>query len=368
MLTRILLRLLPAALAAGLLAAAPAQAYTDVAYSVEYEAGGEFTYADYDGIDDFWVANDIHMYFAYDGRLSGAVVFRDGHLFETWGSELPNSEAAGTWELRSSAGNQTCEGSDTHPSHGWTRIAPQFDDSEDVIPLDGLEHVYLRPFDEFEPLWSCPDDTNFMWDLVMTGMADGNMYEDGVLAPGANPFDMLFDLPPEAIGMGYVEQLIPTQRFEGEERCPTSANLHVVNCVLEWSGKIKLRKLWERQVAPSSDPVPPSEEPAPAEVDRRTARIDAKAGKARFDVSCTAACSGTAALHPAAAAKASASARRPLAVRRFALPAAGSERVTLRLGRSARRAFQRARFARLVVRTNSAGAPSTTTLRLRVRR
>jgi hypothetical protein len=324
--------LLPLVLAAALAPAATARAATDVAYEVGIEASGTFSYASFEGDDDYWNAEEIELDLAYEGTLGDEVVFRDGELISVEGAELPDAAVGGTWTRRGPDGTKVCEGFDDQPASGWMSIAPQYDASEEPIPLDDQEHVYLRPFDHLEPLWSCPDDANFQWELVWTEMAWDAVNDDGTLLAGRNPFDARFELPPEAIGMGYVEQVIPPQVFDTEATCPTGARTGVLWCRLEWSGVVTFRKVWERS-APGGSPTP---SPGAATVRAGRARLDLRHRRARVDVACSAACAGTVSIGSRTAGE-------------FALAEAGTVTATARLTRRETRALRRGGTRRLRV-------------------
>jgi hypothetical protein len=317
------------ALSAALLGAGSAHAARDVAYSVSVEAAGSFRYASFEGDSEYFSAEEVDLEFAYEGALGEEVVFRNGHVFEAWGSDLPTITVAGAWTRRSPSGTVTCADIDEQAAHGWMRIAGRFDRGEDVVPLDGQEHLHLRPFDEFEPSWDCPDDMNFSWSLATAER---------------NPFDILFELPPEAVGMGYVEQLIPPQVFEGEERCPTGGRTGVTECRLEWSGKVVFRKLWEKATTPF--------------VSASGARLSPRAERVSFELTCVAACSGTATFRIPGGKAARA---------RFEAPAGAMRVISVELGAKARRAARRGRTGKLVVRATADGRSSSRTFTLRKR-
>ena len=323
------LRISILAITAALLGAGSAHAAGDVAYSVSVEATGSFRYASLEGDGEYFSAEEVDLEFAYEGALGEEVVFRNGHVFEARGSDLPTITVAGAWTRRSPSGTVTCADIDEQAAHGWMRVAGRFDAGEDVVPLDGQEHLYLRPFDEFEPSWDCPDDMNFSWSLATADR---------------NPFDILFELPPEAVGMGYVEQLIPPQVFEGEERCPSGGRTGVTECRLEWSGKVVFRKLWEKAATPL--------------ISASSARLSRRAERVTFELACLAACRGTASF------------RIPggnVARARFDAAAGAMRVVTVELGAKARRAARRGRTGKLVIRATAGGKRSSRTLTVRRR-
>jgi hypothetical protein len=176
--------------------AAPAQAATDVAYSLEVVTQGTFAYEEYEKIGDYWNREEVALDFDYLGHLD-QVVFRDGKLFEAKGRDLPEGTITGKVIQSGNAGARTCTGFDGASTQGWMRFAGQYRPDEDVVPLDGEEHVYLRPFDRYRGGWSCGGDWNFSWDLTAVDSIAG-VEADGAddTKPGDNPFDVLFSLPP----------------------------------------------------------------------------------------------------------------------------------------------------------------------------
>lgn len=73
---------------------------------------------------------------------------------------------------------------------------------------------------------------------------------------GRHTFDLAFSLPRDILGMGYIEQLVGPKRLTGAD-CPGFLEGETTDCVMEWSGKVELRKLSERTTgAPAPAPVP----------------------------------------------------------------------------------------------------------------
>jgi hypothetical protein len=383
-----------AALALGLaaVAAAPAGAavvHKDVAYWVEFQGEGDYHYAEHRDFGTLWDETEMLLDFRFGGVID-EVVFRDGHLFDTTGIDIPSGQATGTLGFVEGGDRPrrtgTCDTDGDDPVVGRAELRGQYLDGEPV-PLDGEDHVFLRPFDHLEVGFAnCPELAAGTNSTVLGGPRFDRYPDDnGVLRGGDHLFDMPFSLPREAVGMGYIEQLIPEQTFEGVE-CPNGFVPEVTTCSMRFHGKLVFRKGWEKEVRSGGEVVPPSTNPAdevqlvplaplvpPAAPSRprspaTSSRAALKGSTASFRQSCAAACTGTASVFPAGAGARAAAKRKPLARTRFKLRAGATRAVRLKLSRKALRAARRARGLRIVVATRSGGVTVTRTLKVAVRR
>lgn len=368
----------------------------DITYAVEIDGEGTYTHSVKDVGPDGWDGHDVKVTFYYKGAIGDGVVFRNGVPFDTKADDLPDGLAAGFWQQTSSNGNgPECLSNVDDPSKGWMRFVEDGDLPGSVAALDDDLHLWLRPFDAFDVGFDCPGLDQHPGVSLNTAFGEAQ-YEDGTPEFGLQPFDATFTIPRDVIGMGYIEQLIPLQVFEGE-RCPHFLGEEVETCRLEWEAKIKLTTLSEKPIdggttppvqQPQTQPPPPSQPPAPPKppapkpdpedddwlvplVPAAKASLSQTAAKASFSVSCAAGCTGTASLTAGTGAKASTAARKrpkPLARASFKLAKGQTKRVTLKLGAKARRAVKKAGGARVVVRTVAGGKATTKTLKLRLPR
>lgn len=354
--------------------APPAHAATvthkDVAYSVEYSGIGKYDRLDQSDMGtEYWTEDEINLDFMFSGSIDDGVVFRDGHPFDTSGRELGTDTVSGKITYRGAGvGSFDCSVDDNVFATGWMRL---MDDPDELVPLDGERHMWVRPFERFDVTFDCGGSHPSI-DLAEFGDLD----ENGEVIAGKHTFDTPFSLPPEVFGMGYIEQIIDT-RVVTEERCP-SRTYDTVTCRLEWSGKVKFRKLWEKEVksengevvppstgpgeapkAPAPTPPPPPK-PAPkppvAEddlelaplVEQGSAKLDASGKNATVTVTCGGGCAGTASIIAGGAGGARAAASRPLASAKFRVPAGRkATKVRVKLGAKARKKLRRARSAKL---------------------
>ena len=359
-------RLLLTLLALGLLLPATAGAagtYKDIAYSVDYAGVGTYEKIDrYDYGEDTWHEEETSLDFTFEGQMNDGVVFRNGHPLDVSADDISSSSATGFYEIRGSGGTERCPVVDEDASHGLMRFT-----EPELNALDGETHVILRPFDRFEPMFDCGD--SFPGAMLVDPWdhdAEGNV------VPGGQQFDVEFTLPPEVFGMGYIQQLIPVQINTGA-RCPGAIEDATQTCKLEWSGKVILRKLWEKTgtfddlrpapaptPAPEVAPPPPPKPPIPPKppvadddefliplIEPGSAKVDASGKTATVTVTCGGGCAGTASVI-AGGPGARAAASKPLASARFRVPAGRKKaRVRIKLGSAARRKLRRARSAKL---------------------
>jgi hypothetical protein len=371
---------LAAALALGV-SAAPALAAglpstgKDIAYAIQLDGEGTYKYSErVDRDDTDWYGHDVNLSFGYHGAISDGVVFRDGSPIDTTGDDLANGFASGGWlDTGSVPALASCASTEEPATHGWMRLLDDVDINGGLEPLDGNLHLWLRPFDKYEVRFDCGGDSNPVVDLVLPSGADENAYDDkGNVRFGHNPFDIDFQLPKDIIGMGYIEQLIPATTVVGAA-CPGWINDMTTECKLEWHATIKLTKLWERAI-PRTPPQPaPDDDLLVPLVPQRKAKLSRDGSRASFSVSCPAGCTGSASLTAGTgatprAASAKVKTAKPLARVTFKVAKGKTRRVTLRLGRKARRAVRRAGGARVVVRITTGGKRTTKTLTLRLPR
>ncbi|HEU4975914.1 MAG TPA: hypothetical protein VFT50_12545 [Baekduia sp.] len=373
----------------------------DIAYAIQLDGEGTYKYSDHvDQGGTNWYGHDVGLNFEYHGQIGDGVVFRNGSPFDTTADDLPNGFAAGGWQdTGSGPASPMCPSNGEEGVHGWMRLLDDVDINGGLDPLDGNVHLWLRPFERYDVGFTCggENDSHPGVSLVLPSGSDENAFDEhGEIRFGHNPFDIDFQLPRDIIGMGYVEQLIPTTTIVGAA-CPGWIDDQTTECKLEWHATIKLTKLWEK-AAPSSggstdagqqaqQPQPPApdddllvplvpDKPTPPESDddllvplvpQGKASLSKDGGKASFSVSCSAGCSGTATLTAGTGRGGVRAARaaKALARTRFTVPKGATRRVTLKLGAKARRAVRRAHGARIVVRTTSAGRRSTKTLVVR---
>ena len=352
-----------------MVAATPAHAaiHKDIAYAVSYEGAGKYQKIDRSDHGEDWTEEEVNLQFTFSGEINDGVVFRDGHPFDKSGDDLGESTIAGDIQYRGSGGGLTCPVmADKSWATGWMRL---MEDPDEVVPLDGETHLWIRPFDQFIADFDCGG--SFPGASLTTF---DTLDEDGYAKAGTHTFDTPFSLPREVFGMGYVEQLIPLQVVDGE-RCPGRL-YDTTTCRLEWSGKVIFRKLWEKTVkidppaapapAPKSDDddflvplVPPAPKPAPKPpadeddwlvplVQQSSAKVDASGSSASVTVTCATGCSGDIELVPLTTGGARAAAKpKAIAKARFRVPAGKPTKVRLKLGREARRALRRTRRAQL---------------------
>ena len=353
--------------------APPAHAATvthkDIAYAVHYEGVGKYYKLDqHDMGTEYWGEEEVNLDFTFSGDINEGVVFRDGHPFDKSGRDLGEDTVTGSIEYRGAGGaGMTCPVDDNVFATGWMRL---MEDPSEVVPLDGETHVWVRPFERFEVNFDCGGSHPSV-DLAEIG----EMEENGEITAGRHTFDTPFSLPREVFGMGYVEQLIPTQVVTGE-RCPTRT-YDTVECRVEWSGKVIFRKLWENTVTsedgevlppsthkgdiPMDIPplIPPAPKPAPKPpvsdddlelvplVQPDSAKLDASGKTATVTVTCGSGCAGTASII-AGGSGARAAASKPLASAKFRVPAGKkAAKVRVKLGAKARKKLRRARSAKL---------------------
>ena len=196
--------------------------------------------------------------------------------------------------------------------------------------------------------------------VAFASTCEGGMYPPTSQLPMAaaeGATTQRFFLPREATRMGKIIQLVkagPDQK----DRCALQM---LDTCTFDWSGKLTfefvgyLDKVDQGPIDEDDIPLPPGPKPAdPGDLDDIFIPIPpkAKVGKggksASLKLECAAACSGTVKAFPARGAKASATARKPLATKRFTAPAGKPVTVTLRFRGKARRAVRRAGTVRLV--------------------
>lgn len=328
--------------------------------------------------------------------MGAGVIFRNGSPFDTEVDDLPDGLATGEYAMRGNGPvDPPCTATpDDDPTKGWMEFVDAADLPGGLPTLDDEVHLFLRPFDAFDVTFECTTDSHPGVSLARP-FGDDAHYDDGTVKFGSNPFDIAFSLPREALGMGYIEQLIPIQAFEGE-RCPHYGEYETTKCRLAWQAKIKFTKLWEKPIDATATPTPtatstpapvppaaPDDDwlvplvPAPAPDDddwlvplvpAAKASLSSNARKASFSVACAGGCTGTATLTAGTGPGArAAKARKPLAKTSFKVAKGRTRRVTLKLGGKARRAVKRAGGARVVVRTRAGGKTTTTTLKLRLK-
>lgn len=350
--------LVPLVLIAPALLPAVAAAGTEVTYGVKYSGAGTYHQVDRWESGDAWGEAETELGFAFSGEIADGVVFRDGDLVELSGQDLSDAAASGTQVWRGSGGaGETCRTVDgADDAHGWMRFQ---DALGDLVSLDGEEHVFLRPFDSWIVALECGASTS---GVRLTN--DTDMTEEGVVAAGRHTFDLAFSLPRDILGMGYIEQLVGPKRLTGAD-CPGFLEGETTECVMEWSGKVELRKLSERTTgAPAPAPAPtPAPTPVAEEEDWLVPLVPAKGATVSKDgktaavkVTCASGCAGEIALIPLTGGKAGRAGAAPkrgpkaLAKKRFTLAAApGARTIKLKLPAKARKALKKAKKAKLKI-------------------
>lgn len=188
--------------------AAPARADgmgKDIAYAVRVDGSGTYAYTGSD---------DVSLRFTYSGSIGDGVVFRNASPFDTTGQDIPVATATGTY------GSGCTVDQGFPPAHGRMRF---LDADEELVPLDGSVHMWLRPLDALQVQFACPGDEDVHPSVDIALPTADDAYEpDGTVKLGQNPFDIAFDVPRDIIGMGSIQQLDPARTIEGV-RCPATS-------------------------------------------------------------------------------------------------------------------------------------------------
>lgn len=328
--------------------AAPAAAVSrDVAYAVDVRLEGRYVYQERsDSGEGFWTGQQTAIGFEATGRLD-QVVFRSGSPDPTAEQDISDGVAGGEYLFSGSDGGRTCRiYSDDDPTQGTMRIADELEVTDDLQPLDGETKIWLRPFDRYRISVVCPDGTNSSVELT-TPNGSERYLPDGAIWPGRHPFDIRFGLPRDTVGMGYIEQIIPERRLEGEA-CPGWNAGFTERCELTWEARVRFRKRWARaRVAPAR------------------ARLERRARRVVLDLRCAGGCSGEATV------QAGTKGRGPVLARtRYRVADGRTAAVAVPLSARARRAVTAAGAARLTLTTTATGErePERRTLTLRLPR
>ena len=402
-----MLRFLLATLAGALLLASPAaQAQTAPYYEVEYEvaltvtADWAISQADVDDYPKRTFQGNAKTTFT---AKVGDVLFRNGRLLSLMPMgpvTVPTTSGGGTtvtktWdasEQRELTTNGTCTAM-TAPYNGYAKIEREAEQAEDTE-----ETLNMRLVDALPTSFDCTYGDSPAADLAY----NGNPFPDAV-------FDAQFSLPHEAIGMGKIIQNIyasPANR--SPQFCPAK-DVHTTSCEFNWTGQLTFTKVAEWQYGietPGQQPPSPPFDPRADAISRAVEQYgkepfdpradaiskaveqygketmdpraqiisDAVAQYGReiqFKAGCTAGCTGTAVITPAAGPtpKAYAAARKALAKLRFKVAAGKPRIIRLKLTPKARAALRRARNAKVHITLKPRSGPTRkVTLALRKKR
>lgn len=238
-------------------------------------------------------------------------------------------------------------------------------EADGVTAVDGgiaMTDVQAPPTDEpGAALIVRPFDGVRMHATCTGGLAGHNQLTiwNGAQPPEA--FDHRFFLPKEATDQALIIQHVE-QQPDQRGRCAMSGP-NTKSCTLQWSGKLTFELVEVTKTPPpvSYDdlffplrPQPDSDDDfvlplEPHDPDLRKPTLSPRGDKASVEVSCPGGCAGTVKAYAAAGAKASSSASRPLATKRFRAPAGRPRKVVLRFAGPARAAIRKAGAVRLVV-------------------
>ena len=250
-------RSLVAALAATSIAAtvaAPAPAAqkprfdTEVVYDVSYETVGSYAWGEVlDHQDTVGSREEQRVAFSFKtaGQL-GKVVFRNGSPVDYRAVADSDGLARGEMmlEQRSDDGivKVTCQ---ADVVEDITEGYAAFGDADEVlVRLDSTLDVFLHPYDSVRAIFNCDDGST--QSAYLDNGGDGSAI--GEQLRGTGIFDIAFELPRETVGMGYVEQLVPTKAIAGAD-CPAQGGNggETTECRLEWSATVKLRKVSQQR-------------------------------------------------------------------------------------------------------------------------
>jgi hypothetical protein len=253
----------------------------------------------------------------------------------------------------------SCAGSSTQPIAGPSITASV------LTPLDGGALLTVKPFSDITLLWTCTGPSTFPSALVLPNLAgpDGN-----------GPFDIAFALPAEASGMGKVIQLV--NKDVPTDQCPLRTP-STTTCTLHLEGQVTFQRIGQHTEQPpaSGDDLLTPLGPKKTVEDLLTplvkkAKLAGDGSATTFTFTCGAGCTLTARVYGGGGGPRAASAPAPLATKRITLAHGGTRHVTMRFGKSVRRAIKRAGGVRLqlVVKPLDDGRAAKRTLTLRLPR
>ena len=374
-------------------AAAPGLAHAGSEYRVEAVGSGTYKLNLDLGSGGNIETRTTEASFSWSSRLDGVRFDDTGVLQGTYTTPTQPTALEGTVKrtydtvskVPAYSSHIVCEGKDVR------------DEPLSVTSLDGAGPtpygLRFKPFDHVEFVdHKCPGSAIDPTDLFET---DGDPHALWEPAGDMSVFEQRFELPPEAVGMGKIVQVVkpqPGQVLAGN--CPGYSQQEGERCTatLAWSGTITFTKTGGTSAAKPVDegddliaPLVPAKKPAIDEGDDLIAplvpakkpvidegddliaplvpakpKVGPGAKTMTFRASCPAGCAGTAVVTAAGGARASAASR---AVLRFRVAAGGPKTVRLTLPASVRRKLRGARRAKLVVTmTPPKGAARKTTL------
>jgi hypothetical protein len=249
----------------------------------------------------------------------------------------------------------------------------------------------FRPGEHFEVMFACPmsdhpgDASHPSFDLLQAGVGTGVVPE-----VGSGPLDLNYAMPPEAVGMGYVEHIVRPEAWQTDAQACPGRGEDTIGCKLDWEARVVMRKTGEK-----GDPAPAPPKPAPTPdndddllvplvppkpapeadddllvplVPQGKASLNRRGDAASFSVGCPSGCSGTGTVQAGAGGGAHASAVTRQRFR-FTVAKGKTRRVSVKLTPAVRRAVRRATGATVKITvTPKGGKPLRKTLRLKLRR
>lgn len=343
-------RAVAAALIVAGLAAAPADAATkkprEVRYKLEYSAWGSYAFHEHRNLGGE-TADE-----RYDFEITAAgdfavVTFRNGAPLDVAEADrtegLVGGEFLGWYQFADGSSLQAaCTASPGLDSAaGMTRL----EEVGELARLDNEVEIGLRPFDRLDVSLTCGD----------RGTAATTLLNDGTVGEG--PFDLRFTMPRDAIGNGYIEQLVPERTITGAA-CPGLRQGGEATCTLHWQGRVRLRRIKGRSTRTGTASVPATPGAAGSVlkgVSARSVRVAPSGRTVSVKVACRAACTGAIVVEPGA--------QQP-----FTLRSGASRRVVVRLDRTTQQAIRRDGQATVHIAAVAGDKTETKTLKVRASR
>lgn len=340
---------------------------------------------------------------SYSVTIEGDAVFdseyqtsdgsRDSHAKWSWRTEIPivvfEGDKVHTQSAENASGTITSAflesaESTTVAKSGFYHCTPvgfshvdsgRFIEDEDPIPTPDPQ-LHLRVFGgallDFD--W-CP-----AW--AMTGFGLLPSMENGV-----QTYDTWFSIPREAIGMGRIIQLVHEDATG--KRCPDNYS-GLADCKLSFDATVTFDKIGESGeepppaqeppvLTPDDIPMPPPADPGPGPQKPQPTVIDAdgvtvtpvgpelpaSAAKAQVTVTCPAACEGTVTATPLG--RRGGAGKKVLARKAFKMTASGTQPVTVRFSKAAKRRIRDAGGVALKVQTTFGGKRDERVVTLKVK-
>ena len=374
------------------LALTPALAHAGSEYRVEAVGTGTYKLNVDLSTDDAIETRTAEASFAWSSRLDGVRFDDAGQLQGVY--EVPREPTRLTGTLKRAidhvsknapdrAIHVTCEGADVRDDGLSTTSLSGVDGNPYGLTFKPFSHVVFTDH-------KCSGESPEAFDIFAT---DGDPHALWEPAGDMSVFEQRFELPPEAVGMGKIVQVVqpqPGQVLAGN--CPGYTQEPGERCTatLAWSGTITFTKIAGTTAPPKKpfddgdDLIAPLVPPKPTDDgddliaplvpakpfddgdDLIAPLVPAKpkvgpgAKTVTFKASCPAGCAGTAVVSAAGGGRASAAAS---SVLRFRVAAGGVKTVRLTLPSSVRRKLRGAKRAKLVVTLRPPkGAPRRTTL------